>query len=827
MATIQSSLQLYDGMSPVLRKITNAMHIAISSFEDMSKASSQPFDTARLNDARRQLNDAEVQINQIDEAMERARKGEEKLNQSMAQGNKEAHGLRETWEKISGTLGMAGIAVGAKEILSGANDKRIAGNTLQVQTGMQGDTLEAAKQSMENLYTDNMGKSLDDVAQSMSKVYQITGQTGAGLEQMTRAGILLRDTFGYEVTESMRTAEMMQKQFGVSGAQAFDLIVQGAQAGLDKNGDLLDTINEYSVQFKKLGFDSTDMFNMLINGAQSGTFSVDKLGDTIKEFSVRAIDGSKSTQEGFKAIGLNANEMVAAFGSGGDAAKQAFQQTINAISSMEDPVKRNIAGINLFGTMWEDLGYEGVMALANINGSVELTTQNLEELNNVKYDDATSALASLGRTINMGLSGVVGSVVNVVTRHMNDFTAGLQGDASQIQGIFGGIGLAVGIIGRAISDNWSIVEPIMWGVIAALAIYGGYLLITNGLELISKGIKIASCIASFAYAVATRQAATDTMKQTAAQLGLNAALLACPITWIIIGIIAIVAALYTVVAWINKTQNTSISATGIICGVFATAGAIIGNVLMGILEVGLGIVEYLVNGWLAFANFFANVFNDPIGSVIHLFADLGDNVLGIIEKIAQAIDFVFGSNLAGAVSGWRDGLSEMANEAAEKYGNGTYEQKYDKFDVDQVMADMGLSMERFNYGDSYKTGYKFGEGIDKKVGGAFDNIKDSFSGIGDNSTIPGAIDGIYNNTGSTAGNTAKMADSMDIMDEDLKYMRDAAEQEIINRFTLAELKVDVKNNNTLTKKTDFDDMGRALSAFTSEFMAAAAEGGHI
>lgn len=86
---------------------------------------------------------------------------------------------------------------------------------------------------------------------------------------------------------------------------------------------------------------------------------------------------------------------------------------------------------------------------------------------------------------------------------------------------------------------------------------------------------------------------------------------------------------------------------------------------------------------------------------------------------------------------------------------------------------------------------------------------------------------IAGNTGSTAANTAAIKDSMDIMDEDLKYMRDAAEQEIINRFTLAELKVDVKNNNTLTKKTDFDDMGRALSMFTSEFLAAAAEGGHI
>ena len=611
MATIQSSLQLYDGMSPVLRKITNAMNIAISSFEDMSKASSQPFDTARLHDARKQLNEAEAEINQIDEAMERARKGEEKLNQSMAQGRKEAGGLRETWEKISGTLGMAGIAVGAKEILSGANDKRAAGNTLQTQTGMQGDTLEAAKQSMENLYIDNMGESLDDVARSMSTVYQITGRTGTGLEQMTRAGILLRDTFGYEVTESMRTAEMMEKQFGVSGAQAFDLIVQGAQAGLDKNGDLLDTINEYSVQFKKLGFDSTDMFNMLINGAQSGTFSVDKLGDTIKEFSIRSIDGSKTTQEGFKAIGLDANKMAIAFGQGGETAKQAFQQTIDAISRMDDPINRNIAGVNLFGTMWEDLGYEGVMALANLNGSVELTTQNLEDLNNVKYDDATSALASLGRTINMGLSGVVGSVVNVVTRHMNDFTAGLQGDASQIQGIFGGIGLVAGIIGRAISDNWSIIEPIMWGVIAVLSVYAGYLALTNGIELISKGIKIASCVAAYAQAAATGIEVTATAAATAAQYGFNTALLACPITWIIIAIIALIAVFYMVVAWINKIQNTSISATGIICAAFAFAGTVIWNTVIGILnaiiqsawstfvEPFLGIIEWVLKQLLS------------------------------------------------------------------------------------------------------------------------------------------------------------------------------------------------------------------------------------
>ena len=816
MATIQSSLQLYDGMSPVLRKITNAMHIAISSFEDMSKASGQPFDTARLNDAKRQLNDAEVQINQIDEAMERARKGQEKLNQSMAQGNKEAHGLRETWEKISGTLGMAGIAVGAKEILSGANDKRAAGNTLQAQTGMQGDTLEVAKQSMTNLYTDNMGESLEDVAQSMSKVYQITGQTGVGLEQMTRAGILLRDTFGYEVTESMRTAEMMQKQFGVSGAQAFDMIIQGAQAGLDKNGDLLDTINEYSVQFKKLGFDSTDMFNMLINGAQSGTFSVDKLGDTIKEFSIRAIDGSKTTQEGFKAIGLDANKMAIAFGQGGETAKQAFQQTINAISGMDDPIKRNIAGVNLFGTMWEDLGYEGVMALADLNGSVELTTQNLEDLNNVKYDDATSALASLGRTINMGLSGVVGSVVNVVTRHMNDFTAGLQGDASQIRGIFGGIGLAVGIIGRAISDNWSIIEPIMWGILGILGTYLLYIGYVNAAEAAGLVIKGAIAIANGIHALAIWATTSATWAQTTAQLGLNGAMYACPIVWIIGLIIALIAVFYMVVAWINKTKDTSVSATGIICAAFAFAGTVIWNTVIGVLnaiiqsawstfvEPFLGIIEWVLNATNGGFDSFGGAVANLIGQIISWFLSLG-------KVVTQIIDAIFGTD-------WTSGLSSLQDSVISWGKSNT------AITIDRNAPELN---GRIAYSDAINVGYHAGEGFEKKVGGAFDSIKDTFNGIGDNSTIPDTMEGIYNNTGNTAGNTAAMADSMDVLDEDLKYMRDAAEQEVINRFTLAELKVDVKNSNTLTKKTDFDDMGRALSMFTSEFLASAAEGGHI
>lgn len=814
MATIQSSIQLFDGMTPVLRKITNSINTVISSFESMERASGHAFDTAELQGAREQLIQVEAEFDQIDQAIEKAKKQNEQLNDSIDRGGEKAGGLRETWDKLSGVLGAVGIAAGAKEILTGANDYRMAGNTVQGRTGMQGEDLELAKQSVKNLYAGNMGDSLDDVATSLSTVYQLTRRTGDGLEQMTRAGLLLRDTYGFEVTESVRTAEMMEKQFGISGAQAFDLIVQGAQAGLDKNGDLLDTINEYSVQFKKIGFDSVDMFNMLINGARSGTFSVDKLGDTIKEFSIRAIDGSDTTKEGFEAIGLNANRMAASFGQGGEAAKTAFQQTIDAISKMDDPIKRNIAGVNLFGTMWEDLGYEGVMALVNLNGSVELTTQNLEDLNNVKYDDATSALASLGRTINMGLSGVVGSVVNTVTRHMNDFTTGLQGNANEIQGIFGGIGLGAGIFGRAIYDNWSIIEPIMWGIIAVLGIYTSALIANNTVQGISNGIKLIAATMAVAHGTMTAAEAAATTGATAAQIAFNAAILACPITWIIVGIIALVAIFYAAVAAVNHFSNTSISATGLICGAIAVAGAFVGNILIGVASFLIGIVSDVINVCISFAEFFANFLNNPALAIVRLISDLANFVLGVMQSLAKAIDAVFGSNLSNAVSGWIDSV-EAFKSGLENENTITF----DRIDKSQIQFD------RLNYGDAARAGYNFGQGVSKKIGGAFDSIKGSVGAFDSASGIPGTWDGIYGNTGDTAGNTASMADSMDLMEEDLKYMRDAAEQEIINRFTLAELKVDVNNHNTLKTQTDFDDVNRMLGDVTAEILEAAAEGG--
>lgn len=188
-----------------------------------------------------------------------------------------------------------------------AFESEAALSKFQGQTGASAAEMKQFKKQMEEIYAENWGESMEDIADAMAKVKQSTKETDPeALKQLTIDAISLRDTFGYDFTETMRAVNMLMDQFGITGEEAFNLIVQGAQNGLDKNGDLLDTINEYSVHYKQLGYDSDEFFNSLLNGAKEGTFSVDKLGDAMKEFGIRVKDNSKSTTEAFEALGYGA-----------------------------------------------------------------------------------------------------------------------------------------------------------------------------------------------------------------------------------------------------------------------------------------------------------------------------------------------------------------------------------------------------------------------------------------------------------------------------------------------------------------------------------------
>lgn len=214
-----------------------------------------------------------------------------------------------------------------------------------------------------------------------------------------------------DIGESTRAADSLIKNFGVSAREAFNLMAQGAQNGLDFSGELFDNIDEYSVQFQKLGLDAEDMFSIFANGAENGAFNLDKIGDAVKEFSIRAIDGSDTTKQGFEAIGMNADKMAKRFAAGGQDAKAAFNEVIQGLAGMDDPVAQSAAGVNLFGTMWEDLGPQVITTLSTTNGAIDKTKETMEELVNTRYDTLTGALGGLWRTIQVDVLQPVGTML--------------------------------------------------------------------------------------------------------------------------------------------------------------------------------------------------------------------------------------------------------------------------------------------------------------------------------------------------------------------------------------------------------------------------------
>lgn len=244
----------------------------------------------------------------------------------------------------------------------------------------------------------------------------------------------------------------MVDNFGISGEYAMELIATGAQNGLDYSDELIDSINEYSVQFAKVGLDADDMFQIFQSGAENGAWNLDKIGDAVKEFSIRAIDGSTSTAEGFAAVGLNADEMAWKFTQGGDTAKTAFQQTVAALTSMEDPVARDAAGVALFGTMWEDLGVDAVTSLGNIQDGAYATGDAMNAIKEVKYNDVGSAIEGLKRSVgsftidaraafSTGIAGAIGTLVNALNSADGDISV-----------IFDGIVNALKQTGSAFSE---------------------------------------------------------------------------------------------------------------------------------------------------------------------------------------------------------------------------------------------------------------------------------------------------------------------------------------------------------------------------------------
>lgn len=301
------------------------------------------------------------------------------------------------------------VAVGTAAIKF-SSDSQDAFQQFAAATGTASNEMGKYKDMINDVYKDNFGESINDVAEAMATVNQnMSYLDDSALQRCTEYAYTLSDTFGVDVAESTRAADSLIKNYGVSAREAFNLMTQGMQSGLNFSDELFDNIDEYSVQFKKLGLDAEDMFSVFANGAQNGAFNLDKIGDAVKEFSIRAIDGSDTTKQGFEALGMNADEMAQKFGAGGKTAKEAFNEVIEGLASMDDPVAQSAAGVNLFGTMWEDLGPQVITSMSTASDAIDKSRESVEGLVNVKYDTLSGALGGLWRTIQVDVLQPIGN----------------------------------------------------------------------------------------------------------------------------------------------------------------------------------------------------------------------------------------------------------------------------------------------------------------------------------------------------------------------------------------------------------------------------------
>lgn len=361
----------------------------------------------QLDDAKKATNEFDDTLSDMSDTADKSSGILSKLGDSLNVGSVLKGGVTAAAAGVA-ALGTAAAAAG-KYALDFSGNVDTAMNSFQATTGIATEQAGAFEDAMLDIYNDNFGEDLTDISEAMSEVARQTKEVDpTKVAELTENALMLRDVFGYDVNEQVRAADMLMEQFGVTGDEAFTLIAQGAQKGLDKNGDMLDTINEYAVQFKSLGFDAEDMFNILISGAESGAFSVDKVGDAVKEFGIRVKDGSESTVGAFEDLGLNAEEISQSFADGGDKAQEAFKKVTDALFDMEDPLKQNQTGVALFGTMWEDLGVDGVKALTTLTKQVDKTADTLDDINEIKYDDLESAFEGAGRAIQTGFVKPIG-----------------------------------------------------------------------------------------------------------------------------------------------------------------------------------------------------------------------------------------------------------------------------------------------------------------------------------------------------------------------------------------------------------------------------------
>lgn len=664
--------------------------------------------------------------------------------------------------------------------------------------------------------------------------YLRLSQTVGNTERYIRDNVDEQGRFNQEVSAGTQQANELTNT--IKRAVAAYVSIQTVGKALNISDELVQTTSRLNMMND--GVQTTaELVNMVYAAAQDARGSFSQMADVVARFGNNAKDAFSSSEEVVAFADLIQKQMTIAgastqeaanaelqlsqaLGSGvlrGDELNSIFEQAPNLIQNIADYLDVPIGKIR-------EMAADGELSADVVKSAIFSAADDI----NSKFNEMPMTWGQIWQS----MQNTALIAFQPVLQRLNDlanseaFQTFIQGAIeamATLANILLNIFELVGTVGGFIADNWSVISPIIYGVIAALAVYAAYLGIVKGIEIASAAATAIHSVAMSAKIGVMAALTGQTMAATAAQMGYNGALYACPVVWIIVLIIALIAVIMAVCSAIAKMTGIANSGFGVITGGVNVVIQFFKNLGLTVANIALGIG----NAIAALASNMMTAFHNAICSVQSWFYNLLSTALSVIEGICSALNKL--PFVEFDYSGISSAADDYAAKASEAAGN-----KEDYQSISDAFNEGFTTFNAFQDGwesDAFNAGAAWGDGIADKVSnfslsdvfGQTDipNVGDYTSGFNDAIANSGVGDSI----GNIDDNTGKIKDSLEVSEEDLKYLRDIAEQESINRFTTAEVTINQTNNNNVSSDTDLDGFITALDDAMGEAIDEVTNGG--
>ena len=872
MSSIQTGIELNDQFSGVLNNIISSVNLAVSAMYDMQQSMNADIDTSSLEGARDEINQATAAIEAMNQAASQQTapniappvvdggngqvinvdvnpvlpdplvENPEPLTLDIQPNAPPTGEIGQRIENIRNQLNdvlsmqqqidqtAATVDVLPDEVTNrmsrvNALIEQIQANlafSVENPFGLGGNEIEQQLSAIE--------RSLNQAVTQQNMLNNAVGNTGDSIND----NIHEQEQFNQEISAGTQQANELTNT--IKRAVAAYVSIQTVGKALNISDELVQTTSRLNMMND--GVQTTaELVNMVYAAAQDARGSFSQMADVVARFGNNAKDAFSSSEEVVAFADLIQKQMTIAgastqeaanaelqlsqaLGSGvlrGDELNSIFEQAPNLIQNIADYLDVPIGKIR-------EMAADGELSADVVKAAIFSAADDI----NSKFNEMPMTWGQMWQS----MQNTALIAFQPVLQRLNDlanseaFQTFIQGAIeamATLANILLNIFELVGTVGGFIADNWSVISPIIYGVIAALAVYAAYLGIVKGIEIASAAATAIHSVAMSAKIGVMAALTGQTMAATAAQMGYNGALYACPVVWIIVLIIALIAVIMAVCSAIAKMTGIANSGFGVITGGVNVVIQFFKNLGLTVANIALGIG----NAIAALASNMMTAFHNAICSVQSWFYNLLSTALSVIEGICSALNKL--PFVEFDYSGISSAADDYAAKASEAAGN-----KEDYQSISDAFNEGFTTFDAFQDGwesDAFNAGAAWGDGIADKVSnfslsdvfGQTDipNVGDYTSGFNDAIANSGVGDSI----GNIDDNTGKIKDSLDVTEEDLKYLRDIAEQESINRFTTAEVTINQTNNNNVSSDTDLDGFITALDDAMGEAIDEVTNGG--